>query len=62
MVHNTQNYWVLRLCPWSGILKTRERFGNWICFHSQVKGVETPTLLGVTKHIVSETGSVFILR
>jgi hypothetical protein len=38
------------------------RFGNWICFHSQVKGVETPTLLGVTKHIVSETGSVYILR
>jgi hypothetical protein len=25
MVHNTQNYWVLGLCPLSGILKTREQ-------------------------------------
>jgi hypothetical protein len=24
MVYNTQNYWVLGLCPLSGILKTKE--------------------------------------
>jgi hypothetical protein len=23
-----------------------QRFGNWICFHPQMKGGETPTLLG----------------
>jgi hypothetical protein len=46
MVYSTQNYWVLGLCPSSGILETRkQRFGNWICFRPEVKG-ETPTLLG----------------
>jgi hypothetical protein len=39
MVYNTQNYWVVGLCPPSGILEARkQRFGNWICFRSQVGG------------------------
>jgi hypothetical protein len=48
MVYNTQNYWVFGLFPSSGILGTRktQRFGNWICFRPQVRGEETPTLLG----------------
>jgi hypothetical protein len=45
MVYNTQNYWVFRLCPLSGILKTRKRFGNWFCFCPQLRG-ETPILSG----------------
>jgi hypothetical protein len=46
MVYNAQNYWVFRLCPSSGILKTTKYyFGNWICFRRQERG-ETPTLLG----------------
>jgi hypothetical protein len=45
-VYNTQNYWDFRLCPSSGILKTRRQpFRNWISFRPQVMG-ETPTLLG----------------
>jgi hypothetical protein len=45
MVYNTQNYWVLGLCPSSVILETiKQRFGKWICFRPQVRG-ETPTLL-----------------
>jgi hypothetical protein len=44
MAYNTQNYWVLRLCPSSDILKNQriQLFGNWICFRLQVMG-ETPT-------------------
>jgi hypothetical protein len=35
-----QNYWIFGLCSSSCILTTRkQRFGNWICFHSQVIGV-----------------------
>jgi hypothetical protein len=36
------------LCPLSGYSKQHQRtqcFGNWICFHPQVKEWETPTLL-----------------
>jgi hypothetical protein len=33
---------VFRLCPSSGILKTRNKhFRNWICFHLQVRGTDT---------------------
>jgi hypothetical protein len=47
MVYNTRNEWVFGLCPSSGILKKhyRTRLGNWICFHPQVSGLETPPLL-----------------
>jgi hypothetical protein len=48
MVYNTQNYWGFGFNPSCGILKKHQktqRFGNWFCFHSQVKG-ETPVLLG----------------
>jgi hypothetical protein len=40
MVCNTQDYWVFGLCPSSGILRNlrTQRFGNWICFHLQVRG------------------------
>jgi hypothetical protein len=42
MVYDIQDYWVLGLCPSSGILKNRtQRFGNWICFRPQVRGQET---------------------
>jgi hypothetical protein len=46
MVYNTQNYWVFGIFPSSGILETRktQHFGNWICFHPQVRG-KTPTHL-----------------
>jgi hypothetical protein len=33
-----KNYWVSGLCSTSGILNTKKRFGNWICFHYQVRG------------------------
>jgi hypothetical protein len=44
----TQNYWVSGLCPSSGIINNynAQRFENWICFRLQVRGKETPTLLG----------------
>jgi hypothetical protein len=45
MVYNTRNYWVFGLCPSSGILKNT-MFHKLICFRPQVKGWETPTLLG----------------
>jgi hypothetical protein len=45
MVYNTQNYWDLGLRTSSGILETRERFGNWICFRPKVRE-QAPTLLG----------------
>jgi hypothetical protein len=38
MMCNTQNYCIFGLYPSFRILKTRDRFGNWICFHSQVGG------------------------
>jgi hypothetical protein len=41
MAYNTQDYWVLGLCPLSGILKKHkitQCFENWICFHPQVRG------------------------
>jgi hypothetical protein len=42
--YRTQNYWVPGLCPSSYILETRkQRFGNCICFRSQVKA---PTHFG----------------
>jgi hypothetical protein len=31
---------VFRLCPSSGILKTRKRFGNWICFRPPVSVIQ----------------------
>jgi hypothetical protein len=37
-MYNTQNYWAFGLCSSSGTLKTRERFGSWICFRPQVRG------------------------
>jgi hypothetical protein len=46
-----QIYWVSGLCPSFGILNTRkQRFGDWIIFHPQLRGggereKETPTLL-----------------
>jgi hypothetical protein len=45
MVYDFQDYWVFGRSPSSGILKNRitRRFGNWICFHHQVKGQERPT-------------------
>jgi hypothetical protein len=33
-----QNYWVFGLCPASSILKTREHYGNLVCFLLQVRG------------------------
>jgi hypothetical protein len=33
-----QNYWVSGTHSLSGMLNTRKRFGNWICFHPQVDG------------------------
>jgi hypothetical protein len=46
MLYNTQNYWVFGLCLSSRYYKyyRAQRFGNWICFHPQVRG-ETHTLL-----------------
>jgi hypothetical protein len=43
---NPLNYWVFGLCPFSGILKKTQHFGNWICFRSQVRVSETSILLG----------------
>jgi hypothetical protein len=41
MVYNTQRYWVFGLCPSSGFFlnnnEKTQRFGNWICFHPQVR-------------------------
>jgi hypothetical protein len=46
MIYNTENYWAFGLFPSSGILETRkQRFGNWICSHPQVRGGKTPTQL-----------------
>jgi hypothetical protein len=47
MVYDTQNYWVLdvSIVRHSKKHERSQRFGNWICFHPQVRG-ETPTLLG----------------
>jgi hypothetical protein len=47
MVYNTQNYRVSGLCPSSGILENRKRFGKWICFRSQVRLGKTPPQLGL---------------
>jgi hypothetical protein len=41
-----QNYWVFGLCPSSGILENRKRFGNLLCFRLQVKLWKALTLLG----------------
>jgi hypothetical protein len=39
MVYNFQSYWVSRVCPSPGILSSRkQRFGNWVCFCSEVRG------------------------
>jgi hypothetical protein len=40
--HITQNYWVFTLCPSSDMLRNnkKQRFGNWMCFHPQVRGRE----------------------
>jgi hypothetical protein len=48
MVYDIQDYWIVGLFPSSSILKNRktQRFGNWICFHPQVRGQEAPTQLG----------------
>jgi hypothetical protein len=46
MVYKTQNYWILELCPSSGILKTRKQsVPDTECFRPRVSG-ETPILLG----------------
>jgi hypothetical protein len=44
---NVQNYRIFGLRPSSCILKNRrtQRFGNWICFHPQVRGQETPVVI-----------------
>jgi hypothetical protein len=43
-----QNYLISRLCPSSRILNNwrTQNFENCICFLLQVKGMETPALLG----------------
>jgi hypothetical protein len=46
MVYNAQDYWAFGLHPLSGIPKKKKPFGNWICFCPQVRGWETPNLLG----------------
>jgi hypothetical protein len=45
MVYCSWKKHVFGLCPSSDISKT-QRFGNWICFHPQVKIMAAPTLLG----------------
>jgi hypothetical protein len=42
------NYWVSGLpsIVWNSKHKETQRLGNWICFRPQVRGGETPTLLG----------------
>jgi hypothetical protein len=46
MVYNTQNYWVLGLCPSSGIMKTREHDVSETGSVSVLSGGGTPTLFG----------------
>jgi hypothetical protein len=38
MVYDTQNYWVLGLCSFCGILNNKKtrHFGKYICFRPQV--------------------------
>jgi hypothetical protein len=58
MVYNTWHYWVLGLCPSSGILKTREHNVSEIgCFYPQVRGEETPTLLSPLEREMIEVSS-----
>lgn len=46
MVYNNWDCSVFGLCPSSHMLKnTKQHFGKWISFHSQVRGWETPTVL-----------------
>jgi hypothetical protein len=51
------------LCPLSSILKNikQQRFGNWISFHPQVKGWETPTLLGPLKRANLNPWTAYVL-
>jgi hypothetical protein len=48
MVYVIRYYWVLGLCPSSGILKNTKEYdvSGIECFGSQVKGWETHILLG----------------
>jgi hypothetical protein len=45
MVYDTRDYWVFGLRPSSGILNNTA-FRKLICFRPQVRGWETPILLG----------------
>jgi hypothetical protein len=45
MVYNTWDYWVFNYVQRPVFWRT-QRFRNWICFHPQVRGWETPTLWG----------------
>jgi len=38
-LHYTQDYSFSGLCPSSNVPKTTQYFEDWICFHSQVKGL-----------------------
>jgi hypothetical protein len=44
--YNTQNQWVLGLCPSFGVLNNQktQRFGNWACFRCSGEGIEMPSL------------------
>jgi hypothetical protein len=48
-----RDYWVLGLCPSTGIFGT-ERFGTWICFCPQVEGWEAPTVEYIHQKVSSQ--------
>jgi hypothetical protein len=39
-------FWILSIVRYFEEHYRTQRFGNWICFRPQVRGWETPTLLG----------------
>jgi hypothetical protein len=45
LINAVLGFWTLPIVQYSKN-QTTQRFGNWICFHSQVRE-ETPTLLGL---------------
>jgi hypothetical protein len=60
MVYNTQNYWVLGLCPSSGILQTRKHNVSETGCVSVLRWGETPIQLGPLERVNLNHWTVFV--
>jgi hypothetical protein len=58
---NPQNDWVFGICPSSGfkiIRKKTRRFGNWICFRPQVKGINIVGSISVGRWVLANCATL----